>query len=473
MKIKLSKKDIIWSYIGIILSMGSNLLMLPFIIYFLDDDMYGLWGVFSSIGAVATLFDCGFSVTFARNITYCWSGATNFKKEGVVSLKTHETDFKLLKKILITCKNVYLVVSSLAYLFLLLCGTWYVVYVSRNISGHLHLVAWLIYSTAIFMNLYYGYYASFLRGVGAVDQANVNTVVARIVQIVMTIVLLVCRTGLIGVCIAYLSYGFVFRTLGKYKFYHYKNIGDKVNAINYQPGKSEMKELFIVVWYNAWKDGLISVCNYLCNQASTIICSFYLSLAETGIYALGVQIATAIAQIAGALYTAYQPMLQEAYISNDIDKQRQSMSIIVTSYIYLFILGTLATVVVGIPFIRLIKPGIKMDVLIILGLCLFQFIMKFRNCYTSYFSCTNRINYLCGFITSSVATIVLSLIFIDNFGWGVWGLIIAQIISQVMYNFWYWPFLAHKELGYSFFDMINMGNKNIYNIIRKNIKRKV
>ena len=467
MKIKLTKRDVIWSYIGIIMSMGSNLILLPFIVHFLDDDMYGLWGIFSSVGAIAVLFDCGFSVTFARNITYCWSGASYLKKEGVDFVEEHEPDYRLMKKVLITCQRVYLIISCAAFFLLLTAGTAYILYVSRNIPGHLHIEAWIVYATAAFLNLYYGYYASFLRGVGAVDQANINTVISRAIQIVLTIILLLMGTGLIGACIAYLAYGTVFRILGKQKFYKYENIGEKINSIDYYPTGAEMEELLGVVWHNAWRDGAISICNYFCNQASTIICSMYLSLAETGIYALGVQIASAIAQIAGALYTAYQPTLQEAYISKNDDKMRQSMSIIVTSYIYLFLLGTLVVVVLGIPFLRIIKPGITIRASIILGLCAFQFMMKFRNCYTSYFSCTNRINYLNGFVVSSVLTIVLSLIFTGHMSLGMWGLIAAQIISQGVYNVWHWPLLAHKELNYSFSDLIRMGNQNIASMIKE------
>lgn len=472
MKIKLTKKDVIWSYIGTIMSMASNLLLLPFIVHFLDDDMYGLWGIFASIGAVAILFDCGFSVTFARNITYCWSGASSLKKEGVTFIETHEPDFRLMKKVLITCKRIYLIISGAAYLLLLTAGTAYVMYVSKDVPGFLHIVAWIVYATAAFLNLYYGYYASFLRGVGAVDHANINTVIARTAQIVLTIVLLFLGTGLVGACVAYLAYGTIFRVLGKHKFYKFENIGENINSLDYRPTGNEVRELLGVVWHNAWRDGAISICNYFCNQASTIICSMYLSLAETGIYALGVQIASAIAQIAGALYTAYQPTLQEAYISKNDDKMRQSMSIIVTSYIYLFLLGTLAVVIVGIPFLQIIKPGIATNISIILGLCAFQFMMKFRNCYTSYFSCTNRINYLSGFVVSSFLTVALSLILTGYMSCGMWGLIVSQIISQAVYNVWHWPALAHKELNYSFFDLIEMGNQNIGSMIKNLINKR-
>lgn len=472
MRVDLSKKDVIWSYIGTIMSMASNLLLLPFIVYFLDDDMYGLWGVFASIGAIATLFDCGFSVTFARNITYCWSGASGLKKEGVQFTEQKEPDFVLMKKVLATCKKVYLIVSTAALVLLIVAGTAYVMFISRNLSGVNHIIAWLIYAVSAFLNLYYGYYAAFLRGVGAVDQANKNTVIARSAQIVLTVILLFLGFGLIGTCVAYLAYGMIFRILGKNKFFAHENIGEKLDKICYVPSNEEVNELFIIVWHNAWRDGVISICNYFCNQASTIICSLYLSLGQTGMYSLGVQIASAIAQIAGALYTAYQPTLQEAYVTQNKNKMQKSMSVIITSYLFLFILGTIGALVVGVPFLRIIKPNYSISVSVLLGLCVFQFMMKLRNCYTSYFSCTNRINYLNAFVISSILTVILSFLFTGAMKLGLWGLIIAQIVSQAVYNFWHWPRLAHRELEMSFFQLLRMGTHELKGTLKNYIRRK-
>lgn len=465
MKIKITRKDVVWSYLGTILSMGTNLVLLALAVYFLDDDMYGLWGIFASIGAISTLFDFGFSVTFARNITYCWSGASSLKKEGVNFVESREPDFKLMKKILITCKRIYLILSAAALFLLLTAGTGYVMYVSRHIEGNRHIIAWIVYAIAAFLNIYYGYYASFLRGVGAIEQTNINTVVSRGLQIVLTVVLLVCGFGLLGACIGYLAYGTSFRILGKRMFYRYEGIGEKLAATDYTPTVKEIMQLLGVVWHNAWRDGIISISEYLCSQASTVICSMYLTLAETGTYALGLQIATAIAQIASTLYVSYQPTLQEAYINRDGDKMRRTMAIIVSSYIYLFIIGVVGTVLVGIPFLKFIKPGVKISIPIILGMSLFQFMIKLRNCYTSYFSCTNRIIYMKAFLLSSILTIIFAIILLDRFGLGMWGMIIAQILSQALYNSWHWQALAHKELEFSFPAMMSMGNADIKNMV--------
>ena len=471
MKVELTNRDVIWNYIGTIMSMGSNLLLLPFILHFLDGEMYGLWGVYTSIGAIATLFDCGFSVTFARNITYCWSGSESLKKEGVVYASNHDVDYYLMKKVLSTCKSIYLILSIMAYVLMLFVGTWYVLFISKNIGGTFHIIAWIIYATAAFLNLYFGYYASFLRGVGAISQANINTILSRSAQIIITISLLFCGFGLIGACIGYLAYGTIFRFLGKREFYKYKNIGENLKKVQQIPSFKEKKNLLAVVWHNAWRDGAISICNYMSNQATTIICSLYLPLAETGMYSLGVQIASAIAQIAGALYNGYQPELQSAYICNDKNRTAKIMSLTIVSYIYLYIIGTIGILCVGVPVLRIIKSSSSINSYVILGLCIYQFMLKFRNCYTSYYSATNRIVYLKAFIFSACLCIALSLIFSGYLNDGIRGLIFAQIISQLIYNAWHWPLMVHRELELSFVDLIKQGNYEIGKIIKNFIKK--
>lgn len=470
MKINLSKQDILWSYIGTILSMGANLLMLPFLMIFLDENTLGLWYIFASIGAIATLFDFGFGVTFARNVTYAWAGARELKKEGAELAINSEPDYRLMKKVLKTCKIIYGIIAGSALLLLLTLGTGYVIFVSREINGYTYIIAWIIYAVAVFLNLYYGYYASFLRGVGNVAQANKNTVWARLLQIILMVVLLFMKFGLIGACVAYLAYGTLFRLLGKHYFYKYKGIGENLSKVKYEPSGDEIKEMISIVWHNAWRDGAISLCNYCCNQVSTLICSAYLSLAETGTYSIGVQIASAIATIAGTLYNTYQPELQVAYISADKDKMRKTMSMIVVSFVYLFFLGTASFCVIGIPFLKLIKPSAVVSIPILIGLCVYQFILKYRNCYTSYFSCTNRIIYVGGFTISAILCVGLSFVAIGPLNMGIWGLISAQIISQAVYNLWKWPSLGHKELGLSIKDMIYIGNQETVALLKQFIK---
>ena len=471
MEVKLTKIDVIWSYIGTILSMGANLLMLPVIIFYLDAEMLGLWYVFVSLGAIAALFDFGFAVTFARNITYCWSGADKLQKVDVSYAENNEPDYLLMKKVLRACKVVYLRLSASALFLLLTAGLVYIIYVSRHIDGFEHLIAWVVFAIAVFLNLYYGYYASFLRGVGAVGEANKNTVIARAAQILLTVILLMLGLGIIGVCIAYLAYGTLFRVLGKWKFYRYQHIGESLGEVKQIISKSDVQPLVGIVWHNAWRDGVISLSNYLSNQATVIICSLYLSLAETGVYSIGVQIAMAIAAISGTFYLASQPQLQSAYITHNVEKTRETMSVIVVSLVVLFILGVITVVTIFLPLLRMVKPDAIVSVPILLGLCAYHLILQFRNCYTSYFSCSNRILYMKSFIMSALLCIILSIVFTGRLHWGVWGLIGAQILSQLIYNVWHWPILAHREMQLSAIDMFRIGNNQLLTNISQVIKK--
>lgn len=461
MNINLTRKDVTWSYIGTVMSMASNLLLLPFIVYYLDNDMLGLWYVFVSIGVIATLFDFGFAITFARNITYCWSGAEELKKEDVTFAENREPDFYLMKQVLYACKTIYFRIAIAALVLLLTLGTAYVIYISRSIVGSEHVYAWVIYAIAVFLNLYYGYYASFLRGVGAIDSANKNTVIARGAQIIVTIVMLALGTGIVGACIAYLVYGTLFRILGKYKFYRYKGIGKKIAAVKENVTRRDANKLIGIVWHNAWRDGLIAVSNYFCNQSSTLICSVFLSLTETGVYSIGVQIAMAIAAISGTLYTAYQPELQASYINRDVEKIKSTMSLIVMSFIYIFITGTIVFVLIFMPLLKLVKPEMIVSLPVLLGLCAYHFLLKFRDVFSSYFSCTNRICYMNGFIMSAILCVILSFVFVGKFHLGVWGLIMAQFISQLVYNVWKWPVYACKEMRLSINEMVRIGTNRV------------
>ena len=143
------------------------------------------------------------------------------------------------------------------------------------------------------------------------------------------------------------------------------------------------------------------------------------------------------------------------------------------TFIYLFILGTIAVLVIGLPILRIIKPSTVVSVPVLIGLCVYQFMLKFRNCYTSYFSCTNRILYVNGFVSSAFICVGLSFVFIGPLNCGVWGLIIAQILSQLLYNVWRWPSLAHKEMDLSFREMVSFGTvESIRGITDSIIKRK-
>lgn len=466
MTVRLNNKDYLWSYLGIIVSLGSNVVLLPFVLHYLSEDMYGLWGVFQSFASITTLFDFGFSVTFARNINYAWSGAADLKKTGAVYAEEGRPNFHLMKRTMTACRYVFLLLSILALLFMALPGTAYIRYICRDVSVQSALIAWAFYVVAIFLNLYYGYFNAFLRGVGAISAANRVAVIARFAQITLTVILLVGGAGIVGMGAAYLLYGVLLRLLSKRAFLRYQGIGEGLTSVQESFSPTEIKDTFLIVWHNASRDGIVTLANYLANQACTLISPLYMTLAETGVYALAVQLASILANVSGTLYNANQPVLQSAYISNDRELTRRTMSLIVVSFLLLYTVGMLALVFIGLPMLRLVKPGTTPGVAVMLGVGFYQFMLMFRNCYTSYFSCSNRVPYAKAFLFSSVLCVALAVGML-SFGWGIWGLICAQIISQGCYNFWVWPLKAHREMRLGIQQTWEYGREELLKILHR------
>ena len=472
MKITVNKKDIIWSYISTIVSMFSNFLILPFVLRYLDDLSIGLYYVFVSLSAISALFDFGFAASFSRNIAYCWSGSAALQKEGAVkAVGNANTEYALMKKVLFTSKVIYGLLSSVALVIGLTAGTAYIVHISRELSGNVHIISWFIYVAAIFLNLYYGYYASYLRGVGAIQKVSIIITISRIFQVIITAVLLICGTGLLGVCVAYFTYGLFFRFACQKAFYSYNDIGLHLGVVTEKLTIKSVFPLFMDIWYNAWREGIISLSNFLLSQAGTVICSIYFSLYETGLYSLSVQLTTAISIIASTMYNTYQPSLQSAYVRRDIEGQKKSMSMIVITYIGLFVVGMIALLLIGRPIIAWLRPSYALSIPMLLLVGCYQFILKFRNCYTTYFSSTNRLYYMRSFIISAILCVILTVLFAEMSGWGIFGFVIAQILSQAIFNVWYWPVKTHQELNLNIHETFSYAYTGYKQLIFKDSKQ--
>ena len=163
-RIKISKKDVGWAYVGGFFRVAANILLLPFVLKLLSDDELGVWYVFGSISQIVVLLDFGFAATVARNIAYAWCGVDSLKKDSIgIMSNEKKTNFEYFKLVLQTCKIIYSVIAGIALLFLLTAGLYYI----KSLDAPC-ILAWVVYSVGVALNLMYCYYTSFLRGVGAI-----------------------------------------------------------------------------------------------------------------------------------------------------------------------------------------------------------------------------------------------------------------------------------------------------------------
>lgn len=460
---KITNKDIFWGYLGTIFNLSINIILLPFVYIFLTGEELGIWYIFMSIGSIVNLLDFGFAPTLNRNIAYSWSGADKLKKENAEFVCSDTgPNISLFKTVLISSKYIYLLISILALVLLLTLGSWYIAFLGQNFQGNYLMASWFIFIVSLFINLYMAYYGSFLRGVGAISEYNKALVISKSCQIIISVILLLLDFGLLAVAIAYLITGFVYRFLCRRYFFKYEHIGDllKENTVNVKFG--EVKRYFLIIWHNAWRDGIVSVSNFLATQASTILCSLFLSLAQTGIFALSLQIVTVIQNVSSSLYTIYQPSMQEAFIKNDKEKSKRLMATAITVYSSLFLIGSILICTFGIYLLEIFKPNSHINKSYLIIMCLYIFLLQHHQLNASYISNTNRLPYVKAFIISSLITVLFEFILLKYTNLNEWSLLLGPLLVQLSYNNWKWPSVVMTELNTNIIEMVKYGLQNIY-----------
>lgn len=472
-KIKIGKKDVVWGYIGVIFSLGINIMLLPLILHYLDENEIGLWYIFLSINSMITLLDTSFSPSISRNMAYCWGGAEKLEAVGVQTVNPNkETNYELMVNVIYTSRKIYFIVALLAVFAMGTAGTAYVGFVARAIPKKVWMPAWALFAGAIFVNIYYGYYISLLNGSGAIKESNQAIVISRLLQILSAIVLLLLGYGLIGAVLSYVVYTISYRFFSKKAFLKFKGIG-QILTTKTKPQHRDASEIFKIIWPNTKKEFLISLANFLTTQATTFLCSVYYSLAETGNYGTVLQVVTAIGGFAGTFYQIFQPELQEANVSKNRNRQKNLMSEAIFIYIIFYLSAIVLAYTVGVPVINYIKPTSPVDKKMILILGTYMFLFKHYSIYTSYISNSNRLPYVKAFLISAVCSVLLAVSFqylVPDLG--IYGLIMAQIIVLLCYNGWKWPLMVHRELDLNFWQLMKLGWTNYRKILSIKISSK-
>jgi O-antigen/teichoic acid export membrane protein len=124
----IGRSDIVWNYLATFFKIASSALLLPVILNKMPAETVGIWTVFISITAFSYLLDFGFNPSFARNVTYVFSGVKKLQSNGFESnLSENEISYPLLKGLIIAMRWFY---ARLAVICLILLSSF--IYI-RNI----------------------------------------------------------------------------------------------------------------------------------------------------------------------------------------------------------------------------------------------------------------------------------------------------------------------------------------------------
>lgn len=456
MQVVAKKSDFVWNWLGLFFRMGTSLILLPFLLGMLSESHLGLWYVFLAVSSFVTTFQAGFSPSFARNVTYCWSGARGFSRTGVSDEVGDEVDFSVFAVLIQACRTVYRRISLVALGSIAIFGSLYIVSVASSLSYEEYIPAWSIFCIAIFLNIYFSYYESLLRGVGEFAGINKATIASNVLQLAVSLGLLICGFELVACAMAYLLQGLSFRFLCRRYFYAVDGVAEGLDAAR-KPSRDEVRDAVRAISPNSYKDTAVSIANYLMTNSNTILCAAFASLGETGVFSVVLQVLNAIANVSAVVLQTYQPTLQSAYSNGDLDLEREISGRVYAGFITLYLAMFALSVIVVFPLLGLVRESFSPDWLLIILMGLYFFLWRLHSTSATLITNTNRVPYMTAFVVSSCLGVVLSAVFMALLGWGVIGLVLGQAAVQLAYNNWKWPCEVSRRLGVGFFALVGNG----------------
>ena len=441
----IGKREIIWSYAGTAFMIGAGVLLLPFILNKMPDETVGVWNIFQTITALVLLLDFGFRPTFARNVSYIFSGVKALQKDGVAHADSNaKVDYGLLKGSLAAMKRFYQWISLAVFILLLTVGTAYFYYILQKYSGDRTdaFVAWLLLIIINCYNLYTFYYDALLTGKGYVKQSQQINMFGQIVYIGLAIGLIYAGFGLTAIVGSQFVSTIIRRYLS-YKVFFSSQLKEQLWSVEAQEPKNILK----AITPNAIKIGLTNLGGFCVNKSAILIGSAFLTLEEVACYGITLQVMDILARCASVFYQSYLPKLAQCRAENNLLQLKRYYILCTGSLWTVFIIGGLAWIGFGEWALGLFNSQTHFVTIGMLCVMLLISALEHNHAVSAGFiMADNKIPFFIPSLLSGGATVLLLFIFLYFFNLGIWGLILAPGIAQLAYQNWSWPLMVIKEL---------------------------
>lgn len=441
----IGKKDVAWSYLATIFMVGSGVLLLPFILHKMPSETVGVWNIFTVITSLVNLLDFGFRPSFARNVSYVFSGVKKLQKNGIATIKEgNNVDYTLLAGTIQAMRKFYRWMSLTVLLVLLTAGTVYFYFILQKYNGDQTdaMVAWLILIFISCYNLYTLYYDALLMGKGYVKRNQQITIIGQFTYFSAAIILIYSGFGLTAIISSKLLSILVRRFLSYRTFFTQEMKRSIESAI---PQNSN--EILKAITPNAVKVGCTNLGGFLVNRSAVLMGSAFLTLEEVACYGITVQMIEILSQCGNVIYKSYIPKLAQYRANNNLPSLRKVYLYCVATMIIIYVIGGSSIIFLGNWAMNLIGSDTRF-----LGasMLMVMLVISYLECNhamsAGFISADNRIPFFIPSIVSGFATVVLLWVFLGPLELSVWGMILAPGLAQLAYQNWKWPSVVIKEL---------------------------
>lgn len=424
---------------------GAGVILLPFILHKMPQETVGIWNIFQTITALVMLLDFGFRPSFARNISYIFSGVKTLQRDGVAHASSEDAvDYGLLKGTLLAMQRFYRWMALAVFGLLSTVGTAYFYFILQKYTGDHQdaMIAWVLLIAINCYNLYTLYYDALLLGKGYVKRSQQITILGQAIYVGLAIGLIYAGFGLTAIVASQLISTIVRRIL-TYRVFFTPEL--KAHLKEAEP--NEPKDILGAITPNAIKIGLTQLGGFMVNKSAILIGSAFLTLEEVACYGITMQVMDILARCALVFYQSYMPKLAQCRAEKDLDGLKRYYLLCTASLLLVYLVGGVAWIFLGNWALDLI--GSQTSFVPVVMLCVMLVISTLEHNHSQsagFIMADNKIPFFIPSLVSGAATVLLLWLFLGPLHWGIWGLILAPGIAQLAYQNWKWPSVVIKEL---------------------------
>ena len=465
MDINISKSDVVWSYIAHFFRIGTGVLTLPLILHMLSTEEIAMNYLMMNVGTMVAMIDFGFAPQFGRNITYVFSGAQQLEKEGLNTDVGNSINYHLLQCLIDVAKKVYGYMSIIVLILLLTGGTFYMYKVTEGFTSVKNsCLIWIIYSISTCFNVYFYYYSSLLSGRGQVKEARKAMIASRVTYLLLSFSLILAGLGLMGLCIANLISPFVSRWIS-YRYFYDDQL--RVALSKEHSTSREIRELFIIIWFNAKRLGITTIGGYAVLNFSLFVAGIYLSMSEVSSYGLMIQMVTIISTISNTFFMTLVPQMTSYRVEKNNGQLTRMFSLSMNIFYVLFVSMSCFLLLLGPIVLEVIGSNAQLPSTLILTIYLIvTFLEQNHALYAGVITMGNSVPYYKAGLISGLFVCLGDILILQFTGIRLLGLVLVQGFVQVVYQNWYWPRWVCKELGVSFHFLVKLGFIESFNKIK-------
>ncbi|MFI3296958.1 MAG: O-unit flippase-like protein [bacterium] len=443
----IGRKDLVWSLLATFFKIGAGVLLFPLILKALPSEAVGIWTIFTSITTIVLLFDFGFNVSFARNISYIFSGVQGLKKLGFESVKDAniaEIDASLLKNTIRAMHHFYSRMAIALFVVFITLGSYYIYTVAQDYQGDKIevYISWLVVCLVSCYNLYTQYFESLLNGQGLVKRANQIVLIGNVLYITLASVLILFDFGLLAVVSSQALSVIVVRILS-YRSFFTPQLRAKLSDAQ----EGDYMQVLKAISPNAVKMGLTTLGGFIITRASVFIGSLYVSLEEMASYGITLQLVIVICSISTIYSRVYMPKVFQWRVENNMQAIKRTFYISTAILISVFVGSGLVIALCGNWALSLMSSNTYLVSNIIFIMIMLQYGLETNHANAAQFIMSkNEVPFFKASLWSAAATLVLLIIFVVILRWGLWGMVLAPTLAQLVYQNWKWPLVVIKEL---------------------------